>query len=167
MTPIFTLIKNENDSLLQRVFIDGRTGISGSNFSGYLEDVKAHIVKDYESGHHGGFFVKIQHTQRDESKPKDAWSELPPFMRFKERADIDVYGDSSATARDIGNYIKKMAEKFDFSKGRVALCVDSGEGLKPVIAGNRKFLEGLKLKMEAYYSDYVFVISPYNLAVSA
>lgn len=167
MTPTFTLIKNENDSLLQSVFINGRNGISGSNFSCYLEDIKAHIVKDYERGHRSGFFVKVQHTQRDDLTTKSAWSELPPFMRFKERADIDVYGDSSVNARDIANYIKKMAEKFDFAKDRVALCIESEKGLKPIIAGNRKFLQGLKVKMEGYYSGYTFIISPYKLATSA
>ena len=82
MTPTFSLIKNKHESLLQDAFINGRDGIPGSNFSSYLEEVKTHITKDYEGGHSGGFFVKVAHTQRDETTPKTAWSEIPPFMNF-------------------------------------------------------------------------------------
>tara|TARA_R110001583_G_scaffold17575_5_gene70931 strand:- start:5345 stop:5848 length:504 start_codon:yes stop_codon:yes gene_type:complete len=167
VTPTFTLIESEHQSSLGKAFVSGRSGLSRSNLDSYLEEVKTHIVKDYDGGHCGGFFIKIHHTKRNDITSRAEWSELPPFMRFKESVNIDIYGDSSITAGDIAKYIQKISEKFDFSQDRVALCIESENGLKPVFAANTAFLKRLKLQMEAYYSDYTFVISPYKLSASA
>jgi len=163
--PTFTLLKNPEKSKLDDVFIHGRLAPRASNMSSYLESVKASIIKDYDGGHDSGFFVDVSHNMRETFIPKAKWTCLPPFMRFKESSSIRLYGDSSISAREIGNYIVKMSEKFDFARNRFMLCSELDNVLTPIIAGNKPFLEGLKGQMVGYYKETNFVVTEYHLNV--
>ena len=163
MTPAFTLLPNEHAAKLDDVFVNGQTERGSDNYESYLEEVKTHIAKDYDGGHQAGFFINVTHTMREEFTPKEKWHCLPPFMRFKESGDVRLYGECAITAREIGNYIRKMAARFDFAKARYMLCVKEDDKFVPVIAGNKKFLDSLVGQMNGYYKETQFVVTEYSL----
>lgn len=165
MLPTFTLLPNPTPGQLDHNFVHGKATPKDSNLSGYRESISSHIVKDYEGGHNSGFYLNISHSMRENMTPLNKWKMLPPFMRFKESANIKLYGSCSVTAREMGRYIIKMGENFDFGKERTALCVLESDNLKPIIAGNRRFLERMMREMLSHYKGTDFVVTDYLLSV--
>lgn len=165
MLPVFTLITNPEKSELDNAFVHGHMANQTDNISSVLEEVKTNISKDYKAGVHGGFWVNVTHQKRDRSTPRIVWNTQPPFMRFKGSGDIKIYGDSAMSAREIGKYISKMANKLNFCKCRFMLCTDEDGVLTPIITGNKAFLNGLVRQMSSYYEDKKFVVTAYTLNV--